>query len=595
MNRWLNSAERINLSYWVVLLFLVFIFFGCNKGLNPVSSAKENEGHQPIASVARNNRYITIDTVLQSIGMHVAALPIADANFAAKVRKETTRFYAANHNQTKWLGNIAATNLFYAFTNNVRSAENYGLRPADYGITQLEEEIKEVYSDPKADSSIIIKLDIHITQMFFLFSSHLTEGRIQKTGRGPNIWIRESPRQIDLVNVLLRIEKPEQLREEIKRLQPANDQYAKLQSALDQYRYLDQLNPDVLGSISISGKIQPGDNHAAIPLIRERLSFTDLKMDSTRKDSLRYDETLVSAVKGFQQRHGLEPDGIIGSVTLKFLNQSFKEKAEIIELNLERMRWAPETYGDNYILVNIPEYSLHLYEDNKPALSMKVIVGSAETPTPVFADTLRYIVFSPTWSVPTSIIKNEIIPRLQKDSSYYSLKNYMFYKSGIQIDPAAESWKGQTINPYSLNVVQQSGPDNSLGEVKFVMPNNMNIYLHDTPGQHLFRRYYRALSHGCVRLDEPAELAEFLLKDQRGWDAEAVNKAMKSGQAVTLFLKKPYRVQLEYYTAWVDDNGMVNFREDIYGHDRYQLSQLKLKKEVKKSEVLFAEVSGLGN
>jgi murein L,D-transpeptidase YcbB/YkuD len=164
----------------------------------------------------------------------------------------------------------------------------------------------------------------------------------------------------------------------------------------------------------------------------------------------------------------------------------------------------------------------------------------------------------------------------------------------VQIDPSLELWD-QHINPHRLSVVQQPGPDNSLGLVKFAMHNDMNIYLHDTPGQYHFKKSYRALSHGCVRLDEPAALAEFLLKDQKGWDGERVSKAMHSSQTNTVFIKKSYRVQLEYYTAWVDENGMINFREDIYGHDRYQLAQLKPKKEKKKEELLYTEVSGLGN
>ncbi len=311
------------------------------------------------------------------------------------------------------------------------------------------------------------------------------------------------------------------------------------------------------------------------------------------KDSLRYDEALVSAVKWFQLRHGLEPDGIIGAGTLKFINQSFKEKADIIALNLERMRWLPESFGDNYIRVNLPEYKMRVFEDQKFALEMKVIVGAVDTPTPVFGDTLQHIVFSPTWSVPTSIIKNEIIPRLQRDSSYYSSKNYVFYKGGVQIDPTLELWD-QDINPYSLSVVQQPGPDNSLGLVKFGMRNKMSIYLHDTPSQRLFNKSYRALSHGCVRLDEPAELAAFLLKDQRGWSEEAVQKAMHRETSTTMFIKKSYRVQLDYFTAWVDENGQVNFREDIYGHDKYQLAQLNKKKETKKPEVQYNDVSGLG-
>jgi murein L,D-transpeptidase YcbB/YkuD len=217
-------------------------------------------------------------------------------------------------------------------------------------------------------------------------------------------------------------------------------------------------------------------------------------------------------------------------------------------------------------------------DDNKTQFEMKVIVGAEGTATPVFKDTLRYIVFSPTWAVPNSIIRDEIIPKLKRDSAAYSGKNYSFYKNGTVIDPSTESWDDD-VNSYAYNIVQQPGRDNALGLVKFVMPNKMSIYLHDTPNHRLFNKSYRALSHGCIRLDDPDKLAAFLLKDSRGWDIEAVEKAMYSNRTQTVFLKRPYPVHLEYRTAWVDENGLVNFREDIYGHDKRQLSMLKAKEE----------------
>jgi murein L,D-transpeptidase YcbB/YkuD len=225
-------------------------------------------------------------------------------------------------------------------------------------------------------------------------------------------------------------------------------------------------------------------------------------------------------------------------------------------------------------MVNIPEYKLRMIENQKEVFNMRVIVGAPGKPTPVFNDAVNHIIFSPTWTVPTSIIKEEIIPRLRKDSSYYTQKNYAFFKNEETIDPAGESWKDEEINPYKYRIVQQPGPDNSLGLVKFGMPNKMNIYLHDTPNHSLFNKTYRALSHGCVRLDEPALFAEYLLRDQKGWNKATVQNAMKAGTPTTIHLRKRYPVHIEYHTAWVDENGLINFREDIYGHDRRQLEQL---------------------
>jgi murein L,D-transpeptidase YcbB/YkuD len=257
------------------------------------------------------------------------------------------------------------------------------------------------------------------------------------------------------------------------------------------------------------------------------------------------------------------------------MNQRISDRIDQIALNMDRLRWMPAINCDRYLLVNIPDYKLTVYEGAQRALDMRVIVGSATTPTPVFNDQLNHIVFSPTWTVPVSIVRNEIIPNLRKDSTYYSEKNFVIYKQDVQIDPALENWKDPNINPYQLRVVQNPGADNSLGSVKFMMPNNMSVYLHDTPSRRLFAKDYRALSHGCVRLGEPAKLAAYLLKDQQGWDADRISKAMSGSSPATILLKKRYPVYLMYQTAWVDDDGLLQFREDIYGHDKVQLKQLR--------------------
>jgi L,D-transpeptidase YcbB len=242
-------------------------------------------------------------------------------------------------------------------------------------------------------------------------------------------------------------------------------------------------------------------------------------------------------------------------------------------VNMERLRWMPRMEDDHYIEVNIPEYMLRAYDNKKEGMSMRVIVGAVDKPTPVFTELLEHLIFSPTWTVPTSIIKEEIIPRLQRDSAYYSGKNYQFYRNNAEIDPSTENWKTE-VNPHAYRIVQMPGADNSLGKVKFVMPNSMNVYLHDTPNHRLFSKDYRALSHGCIRLSDPSAFAAYLLKDQRGWETTRINEAMNSGSPTVVHFKTLYKVYTSYRTAWVDDYGAVNFREDIYGLDQYQIKQI---------------------
>jgi murein L,D-transpeptidase YcbB/YkuD len=463
--------------------------------------------------------------------------------------------------------------LYYALLEVIQNSCTYGLHPEDYPVYSLDVRLQDFYAHQNS-SKEICDMDAQLTDAFFLFTTHLIEGRIKNTNNGDKIWIKGAIKSDD-ITLLLLIHDSKTLLEEIGKLHPAQEQYLKLLSALEQYRAMQNVTREYAPLIYASSKIYPNDVNEVIPLIRIKLERTDWKADSLMLDSLRYDEALVEAVKWFQVRHGLEPDGIIGKGTVKFLNQSFNEKIETIELNLERMRWIPEMYGDHYITVNVPEYKLRVYENQKQGLEMKVIVGAETTATPIFNDTLLYIVFSPTWSVPNSIIRDEIILRLQKDSTYYSGKSYQFYKNGTEFNPALVSWNNQVINSYNYSVVQKPGNDNSLGLVKFIMPNKMSIYLHDTPNHKLFNKTYRALSHGCVRLDDPDKLAEYLLKDQKGWKMESIDKAMNSHQTRTVYLTIPYPVHIEYRTAWVDDNGLVNFREDIYGYDKKQLAQLK--------------------
>jgi murein L,D-transpeptidase YcbB/YkuD len=449
-------------------------------------------------------------------------------------------------------------------------------------VTNIEERVGLLYKT-KPEPEEIAALDIHISEMFFLYTTHLSEGRVRNVVNGKSIWKRDlkaSPSTADVM-MLATAQNGEQLTAVVLAVQPATEQYRKLQSALVYYANLAQTAP-VIQPISVKSGIKPGEVNPAIPLIRKKLSLTDQReylpaVDSVTGpgDSLRYDATLVAAVKLFQSRHGLTPDGIIGEKSLRFLNQSFRDKMDVIALNMDRLRWVSPNYSDNYIVVNVPEYKMRVYDGNKQLFEMKVIVGAPSRPTPIFSEQLEHIVFSPTWTVPTSIIRDEIIPHLKKDSAYYSDKNFLFFKNGTEIDPTLENWAEEKINPYLYRVVQNPGSDNSLGSVKFMMPNNLSVYLHDTPNHRLFAKDYRALSHGCVRLNEPAKFAEYLLRDQRGWNSERIAKAMSDSIPSTILLKKHYQVNIEYCTAWVDEAGLVNFREDIYGHDKVQLRHLR--------------------
>jgi L,D-transpeptidase YcbB len=518
-----------------------------------------------------------IDTVACPIDATVNSIRITHSYFNKRVQQKTKAYYEANEFKKTWLDPKGPNKRYRAFADEVRESYMYGMNPNDYHISALDSAMKALYKNRKRDEQQASILDMKITASFFLFTTHLLEGRVRKPGAADFIWKRGMPREDD-VALLLDLKTASDIRSEFERLQPFDDpMYNKLRKALAHYRLLEmERQPKVM--LHKKEKIEPGDSNAIIPTIRHLLHFTDLETNAYPDDSLLYDEHLVNAVKKFQRRHGLNDDGIIGSRETTLMNIPFAHRAEQIALNLERLRWRPQIDNDHEaVIVNVPEYMLRVQKQHKTLLQMRVVLGTEFNATPVFSDTLKYIVFSPTWNVPPRIFEEEFLPNLMHDPAYYSKTGtYRFLKNGIEIDPEAEDWTDENLNPRAFQVIQDPGDKNSLGYVKFVMPNNFNIYLHDTPADRLFNKEDRAFSHGCIRLEKPYEFAELLLEDQREiWNKKRILKAMNSPEPVQVKLRKLYPVHIVYRTAWVDEEGLVNFRDDIYGHDKRHLDQLK--------------------
>lgn len=512
-----------------------------------------------------------IDTVATPIAEMVAGVQIAEDYYNQRVQLKTCILYRANEYQRIWLKNRRADKMFDSFVDEVEESIRYGFDPADYHIKALEKEVEALYDNRKATEDDISRLDIRITASFFLFTTHLLEGRIRYPGARKFLWKRGELLENDIA-LLLKMKSGSDLRKDLSNLHPTDPQYTRLQGTLEDYRKLEA--SDTFPSISPKLKLEPGAYHDAIPLVRMKLSLTDMK-GKGRDTSRLYDEKLVEAVQKFQGRHGLKADGVLESATIGFLNQTIAEKIELIKLNLERLRWLPHLQGeDDEIVINVPEYTLRIFRNNHEKMKMRVVLGAEYTPTPIFHDTLKYIVFSPTWMIPKSIFEKEFLPHLRDDPGYFDPERFVFYKNGKETDPYMEPWSDDELDLSQYSVVEKPGDANSLGKVKFIMPNDFSIYLHDTPAARLFNRDERALSHGCIRLERPEEFAQYLLSGQKGWNKKKVKKAMQSSTPVQVDLEHPYPVYIVYRTAWVDDQGLVNYREDIYGHDKRQLAKL---------------------
>jgi L,D-transpeptidase YcbB len=291
-----------------------------------------------------------------------------------------------------------------------------------------------------------------------------------------------------------------------------------------------------------------------------------------------FDPSLQQAVEHFQRRHGLDVDGIVGRDTRAALNVPVQERINQIILNMERWRWMPRDLGATHVLVNMAGFELDFIEDRRPALSMRVVVGTPDQRTPVFSDKITYLEFNPYWNIPYSIASKEILPLIQRDPGYLADRGIRVFTSwaadAAELDPWYIDWWEITPRSFPFRLRQDPGRHNPLGRVKFMLPNRFAVYLHDTSSPSLFHRTVRTFSHGCIRVEKPAELAELLLRHNPGWDLKQIESAMNGGARRIATLKRPVPVHLIYATAWSAADGTVQFRRDIYERDSLLFNML---------------------
>lgn len=336
--------------------------------------------------------------------------------------------------------------------------------------------------------------------------------------------------------------------------EPVYRQYKLLKDYLIKYREIEN-SGGWQPFITKKRSFKKGTTSEVIRQIRKHLfEVGDLQNDTS---SLVFDENLEVAVKKFQHRYGLKEDGVIGPAMIREMNQPISNRIKQILVNLERSRWIPVTVSGEYLVVNIPEFRLHVFQDDSVLWNCDVVVGATAHKTAIFSGTLKYIVFSPYWNVPPGILKNEILPGIRRNPNYLVRHNMEWYNGQVR---------------------QKPGPNNSLGLVKFLFPNSYNIYLHDTPSKSLFGETKRAFSHGCIRVSEPKRLAMHLLRSDTAWNEQKITEAMHAGKEKYITLTVPVQVYITYFTAWVDRSGQLNFRDDVYKRDERLYSMISDKK-----------------
>lgn len=318
--------------------------------------------------------------------------------------------------------------------------------------------------------------------------------------------------------------------------------------------------------VSVGPTLREGDRSERIPVLKERLILSD-DLTAVASQGEEFDEILKKAVQKFQSRHGLSPDGVVGVKTLAELNVPVSTRIQQLVASLERCQPLPNLLERRHILVNIADFTLKLFEDGKLLFSMPVIVGKIYRQTPVFAGRITSLVLNPSWEVPERIASQDLLPKIKKDPGYLDKLHFRVFKgwnSNLEIDPASIDWAALSLTLFPYRLSQDPGPDNSLGCMKFVLPNPYDVYLHDTPARELFQKDSRTFSSGCIRLARPRDLAIYLLQGTALSTMDALDAAISRQETQEIDLPSPITIYIVYMTAWVDQDGSTQFRPDIY-------------------------------
>lgn len=486
-------------------------------------------------------------TVIQPEGK---ALPVDSLLLTPFNSKTLQEFYKSSGFRTVWQSKKNREIIL----KQLLESEDEGLNPYDYKATKLQkyERKFKLLKDEE-----IVNYDILLTRNLQKYIAHLTNGRLNPRTLYPDWDLKEN--KIDVNETIADFFKSDSLKHKIEKLKPNHIVYKKLKKAL---KIINSFPKDTFTRIEISAKIIPNDTNSTLINIKKRLIYWK---DMQPKDSLSsiYDEKTMEAVKKFQIRHGLSADGVIGKGTIQSLNFSKKQRKEQIIANLERWKWFPKEMKNEYVIINIPDYKLTLVKEKDTIGTHKVIVGRAKRKTPVLSSKLSSVVFNPTWTVPPTILKEDVIPAIQKSRNYLTQTNIKVYDRNGNI-VSANNWSLSKAKGYRY--VQSPGTFNSLGMVKILFPNRFSVYLHDTNHRDYFTKSMRSLSSGCVRVDKPLALTEYLLDDATLWNLDKITETLQSEKTKQISIKKETYVHILYWTAWSDKNVLI-FRDDIYTLD----------------------------
>ena len=481
----------------------------------------------------------------------------ADGPREKALAEEIRAFYESRNFAPLWIDELsgAPTRQAQALRTIMRKADEYGLDPATYHLAYYASRYPE-------DLDLRAAAEVDLSRTVTRFVTHIAAGRLEP--RDVSRVITLEPEAPAVADILSKLATTAAMAATLARFEPPHPQYSALKKALAELRANAAADDRIV--VPEGAALKPGAKDERVPVLRARLGVAlapDAEADI-------YDADLVLAVTSFQEASDLSADGIVGPRTLAALNgRSPDEEIAAIEANLDRWRWMPRDLGRFHVMVNVPEFMVRVVEGGEPVHETRVIVGKPGNPTPTFSHVMDHLVVNPFWNVPTSIVSKEMLPEIRQNPGYFSRRGYqVLAKVGGRyrvVDPSSIDW--YMVNPRSVAIRQVPGDFNALGRIKFMFPNQHSVYLHDTPTKDLFKRDYRAFSHGCVRVDQPLAFADAILPIAAPeWNSTRLEK-LYGGPEQRINLDRPIPVHLAYFTATVGQGGEVRFFDDIYGYD----------------------------
>jgi len=497
--------------------------------------------------------------------LDLAAAGPADGDRAVEeLTAELRRFYSDRNFKPLWIDETGIRPGARVAAAALAAADLDGLDPRDYAVSAIVSRLDA--QDPAARAD----LEVLLSRGIALYAADLMAGRVVPKEVDSELQI--DPERPSAASILAPVESVPDLAAYLASFAPATPNYARLRQALADYRAIAASGG--WSTVEPGPSLKPGMTDPRVPSLRRRLIESgDLSttVEVPPETELLYDSALEAAVRRFQWRHGLTQDGIVGKKTVAAMNVPVEQRIDQILLNMERRRWMPDDLGDRYVFVNMADFELKVVDGPRTIHDTRVVVGTPYHRTPVFSGMMTYIVLNPYWNITPSIARNEILPKLRKDVTYLEKNKIVvlsdWSEGAVPIDPRTVDWTQISARNFPFKLRQEPGEHNALGRIKFMFPNPYNIYLHDTPARQLFQETVRSFSHGCIRVQNPVDLAAVLLEAD-GWSKERLEAAIATGEQKVITLSRPIPVHLTYLTAWVNKDGSVHFRDDIYGRDR---------------------------